>query len=140
MPKAHHRRKKGVGRASTRAERRATVERKERQRDEAFLAASRQEVRDFLLKTYGPEPETGYAEWQRHTVDLMMDGLEQEAAEAYTKEHERLYARFAKELFPDIPERELSDRQIEQVWEKIDEVLPHPIYRPTYTSNRLVSA
>jgi hypothetical protein len=86
MPQSRHRRKKGQGRASTRAERRLLSHQSQKKRYEAWIKESREERRRILLENYGPEPENGYDEWQLCAADMMEDGMEPEEAEALAKQ------------------------------------------------------
>jgi hypothetical protein len=86
MPQSPHRRKKGQGRASTRAERRLLSHQAQKRRYEAWIKESREERRRLLLENYGPEPANGYDEWQLCAADMMEDGMEREEAEALAKQ------------------------------------------------------
>jgi hypothetical protein len=86
MPQSRHRRKKGQGRASTRAERRLLSHQAQKNRYEAWIKESREKRRRLLLENYGPEPENGYDEWQLRAADMMEDGMEREEAEALAKQ------------------------------------------------------
>jgi hypothetical protein len=83
MPTSKHRRKRsrGIGPASTKAQRQALSEQSQLRRREEYEAKRAQ----LLLSTYGPEPENGYDEWQRAAVSWMQDGVSREKAEAWAK-------------------------------------------------------
>lgn len=102
-------------------------------REREFMAGSpinleeeRQRSEALMAELFGPAPEGGYALWQGYARDLIQDGADRAAAEAYAKEYYERFETTRLKLFPDISNDELGDIECEAINAEVDNILPNP--------------
>ena len=111
---------------AARAKARKAREREFMADNDRSLAEQRRRSEDLLVEMFGPGPEGGYAGWQEYARDLVEDGADRAAAEAYAKPYYEHFEAARLRLFPDIPSNELGDDEYETVDAEVEKILPNP--------------
>jgi hypothetical protein len=102
-------------------------------REREFMAGSpigleeeRRKSAALMVELFGPAPEGGYALWQGYARDLIQDGADPIAAQAYAKEYYEQFEATRLRLFPEISNDELGDMECEAINVEVDKTLPNP--------------